>query len=229
LKKWISHEAARRASVIAYAVSSCKRLGIEPTLENFAMPEDAHADVLKMLWGGSVPNVTVRTNAAKSDKQLLGWMEAMRKSVETFANGIKKRRLVTQDGGFIVSLNGVYERCIHLVTSIAEVSTLVMREYVQPFKLADCCIELVWDLEENRGLSQAECHQLIKWALLAHGCTAEDVAPFDEGSVDRGTIRAKKEALAKKLLDGVNIMAQAMQNRKRQNVRSDLTLKKSPL
>jgi hypothetical protein len=120
--------------------------------------------------------------------------------------------LATQEGGFIVSLNDVRERCIHLSTSIATASALVKREYIQPLKLADCCIELVWKLEETHGLSQAECHALIKCALLAHGCTVEDVAPFDDGSVERGTIRAKKEALAKRVLDSVNIMAQVIQN-----------------
>lgn len=222
LKKWANHEAERRASNIAFAASSCKSLGIEPNLQGYSLPEDAHADVLKSLWGGSVPNVMERTHAAKSDNQLFKRMENIKKAVETFANGIEQRnaKVATQDGGFIVSLKDVRERCIHLSTSIATASALIKREYIQPLRLADCCIELVYELEETRGLSQAECHELIKCALLAHGCTDEDVTPFDVYSVDRGTIRAKKEALVKRVLDSVNIMAQVMQNSKRHNVGS---------
>jgi hypothetical protein len=79
-------------------------------------------------------------------------------------------------------------------------------------KLADCCTELVWELEENRGLSQAECHALIKCALLSHGCT--EVAPFDAGAVKRTTIRAKKNAFVKGLQDSYDVISQVFQNPK---------------
>lgn len=222
LKKWTSHEAAQRASAIDFAVNSFKSYGIEPKLKGYSLPEDACADVLKSLWSHSVPNVMERTHAVKSDNQLLKRMENIKKSVEKFVIGIEQRKatLSTQDGGFVVSLSDVRERCIQLSNSIATTLALVKREYMQPLKLADCCIGLVWELEETHGLSQAECHELIKCALLAHGCTDEDVAPFGTGSVDRGTIRAKKEALVKKVLDSANVIAQVMQEIKRQNVGS---------
>jgi hypothetical protein len=158
-------------------------------------------------------------------------MDEMRESVVSFADTIQLRNatLPTQDGGFHLSLHYVRDCCINLAASLATASALVKREYMQPVKFLDCFSKLVWELEEIRDLSQAECHALIKCALLAHGCTGEDVAPFDDRSVDRSTIRANKNALAKKVLDSVNVIAQVMQDIKRQNVGSDAAMKKSPL
>jgi curved DNA-binding protein CbpA len=214
LKKWISNEAARRASAIAFAVSSWKEYGFEPDLKGYSLPKDAKVDVLKRLWGGSVPNVVERSKAVKSDNELVKQMNKTKKSVEKLASEIKQRnaKLATQDGGFIVSLNDMRESCIRLSTYIATASALVKREYIQPLKLADCFVELVYELEEIHRLSQAECHALIQSSLIAHGFALEQATPFDADSVDRGTIRAKKEALTKKVLDSVNIMAQVIQN-----------------
>ena len=221
LKKWISHEAVQRTSAIAFAKDSYKDFGVEPNLKGFAKPEDARADVLRSLWQGSIPNLVERTNTAKSNAQFLAQMKTLKKSVDDFVKVIGKpgATIPTQDGGFHLSLDYVRDCCIHLSASLATASVIVKREYVQPLKLADCCIGLVMHLENTQGLSQAECHDLIKVALLAHGCTEEQVAPFDIGSVDRGSIRAKKEALAKKVLDSANVIAQVMQEIKRQNVR----------
>lgn len=222
LKKWISHETAQRVSTIAFVSKSCKDLGVEPNLKGCAKPEDARGDVLKSLWSGSIPSVEERTRTIKSDKQFLERMEKLQDSAIKFADAIQHRnaKLPTQDRGFTLSLDPVRESCIQLSTSIATASAFVKREYMQPLDLADCCIGLVWELEERHGLSQAECHELIKYALLAHGCTNEQVAPFDIGSVERGTIRNKKEALAKKVLNSANVIAQVMQDIKRQNVGS---------
>lgn len=219
MEKWIRHEAATRNSAIAYQLEFCKKLGVEPNLKGYAKPEDSRADVLNSLWSGSVPNVEERTRAIKSDKQFLESMEQLRNSVDKFASIIQARnaKLRTQDGGFTLTLDPVRESCIQLSTSIATASAFVKREYMQPLKLADCCIGLVWQLEEKHGLAQSESHELIKFALLAHGCTKDQVAPFDDGSVDRGTIRAKKEALVKKTLDSANVIALVMQDIKNQN------------
>ena len=111
--------------------------------------------------------------------------------------------------------------CIALSNSIAETASSIERKYIYPLDLVDCCIGLVWELEELCGLSQAECHALVKCALLAHGCTEEEVSPFDKGSVDRGTIRAKKVAFAKRILDSVNAIAQVRQGNMRNNARSE--------
>lgn len=229
LKKWIAHETAQRASDIAFMVNNCRSLGVEPNLKTYPKPEDARADVMRSLWRGSVPNLNERTLVAKSDVQFLEQMEKLKVSLDSLAKRITRRNatLVTQDGVFHLSLEDVLHRCIHLSTAITTVSALVRREYIQPLKLADCCIALVWELEKKHHLSQAECHELIKHALLAHGCT--ETAPFDIGSVDRGTIRARKEALANKVLDSVNVIAQVMQESKRQNVGSAAPMKKSPL
>jgi hypothetical protein len=222
LEKWVRHEAATRTSAIAFRLEVCKKLGVEPNLKDCAKPENARADVLNSLWRGSVPNVGERTSAIKSDKQFLEAMEKLRDSVVAFAKAIQGReaKLPTQDGGFTLSLDPVRESCIQLSTSIAIASAFVKREYMQPLDLADSCIGLVWQLEERRGLTQAECHELIKYALFAHGCTTEQVTPFDSGSVERGTIRNKKNALGRKVLDSVNVIAQVMQDIKRQNVGS---------
>jgi hypothetical protein len=221
LKKWISHEAVQRTSAIAFAKNSYKDFGVEPNLRGFAKPEDARTDVLRSLWQGSIPDLMERTNTAKSNAQFLAQMKTLKKSVDDFVRVIGKpgATIPTQDGGFHLSLDYVRDCCIHLSASLATASVIVKREYVQPLKLADCCIGLVMHLENTQSLSQAECHDLIKFALLAHGCTEEQVAPFDIGSVDRGSIRAKKEALAKKVLDSANVIAQVMQEIKRQNVR----------
>ncbi len=231
LKKWINSEAAQRASTIAFLINSCKQYGIAPNLNGFARPEDARDDVMKRLWNGSVPNVKERTSAIDSDKRFIKKMDEMRESVVSFTEDIQRRsaQLPTQDGGFYLSLDNVRKSCIHLSALLSTASLLVKREYVQPVRLADCCTELVWHLEAMHGLSQAECHALIKCALLAYGCTKEQVTPFDTRSVKRGTIRAKKEALAKKILEGANVIAQVMQENKRQSVGSDAPMKKSPL
>ena len=228
LRKWISSEAEDRAWLIAFAASCGTAFGSEPDLKHYDKPEDARGYVLKRLWNGSIPNLVERANIAKSDTQFLAQMEKLKDSVDAFAKGIEQRSrwLMTQDRVFPIRLHDVLERCIHLSTSIATASALVKREYIQPLKLADCCTELVLELEENRGLSQAECHALIKCALLSHGCTDEQVAPFDAGAVKRGTIRAKKNAFVKGLQDSYDVISQVFQNPK--HSAPDAAMKKSP-
>ena len=197
LKKWVRSEAESRAFLIAFAVRTGSAFGPEPDLEHYAKPEDARGHVLTKVWHDSIPNVSGRTNIARSDTQFLTQMEKLKESVDSSAKRIEKRGkyLMTQDRVFPIRLHDVLERCIQLSTSIATVSALVKREYIQPLDLADCCTMLVLELEENHGLTQAECHDLIRCALLSHGCTDEQVAPFGTGSVERGTIRAKKTRL----------------------------------
>ena len=210
LKKWIRSEAEDRASLIAFYVRCGTAFGSELDLKHYAKPEDARGDVLKRLWNSSAPNVIERTRATKEDRQFLTQMETLKELVDSFAERIEQRgrRLMTQDRVFPIPLHDVLERCIHLSTSITTVSALVKRKYIQPLTIADCCTELVWELEENHGLSQAECHALIKLALLAHGCKDEQVAAFGAGSVERGTIRAKKNAFVKGMRDSYDVISQ---------------------
>ncbi len=216
LKKWVRSEAEDRAFLIEFAVSTGSAFGPEPDLKHYAKPEDARGYVLKRLWNGSAPNVIERTGATNKDRLFLKRMENLKESVDSFAEGIEQRGrwLMTQDRVFPIRLHDVLEHCIHLSTSIATASALVKRKYIQPLTIADCCTELVWELEENHGLSQAECHALIKVALLAHGCAPEQVTPFGAGSVERGTIRAKKNAFEKGVRDSYDVISEVFQNPK---------------
>jgi hypothetical protein len=229
LKKWVRSEAESRASLIAFAVRTGSAFGPEPDLKHYDKPEDARGYVLKKLWYDSIPNVSERTNIAKSDTQFLTQIEKLKESVDSFAKRIEQRSrwLMTQDRVFPIRLHDVLERCIQLSTSIATVSALVKREFMQPLDLADCCTMLVLELEENHGLTQAECHDLIKCALLSHGCTDEQVAPFGTGSVERGTIRAKKNAFVKGMQDSYDVISQVFQNPKQSA--PNAAMKKSPL
>jgi len=226
LNKWIRSVAEHRASLAAFFVSCDIAFGSEPV--HHAKPEDARGDVLKMLWNGSIPNVIERTDVARSDKQFLEQMEKLKGWVEEFAIKVERRNtfLVSQDRVLPVRLHDVLEACIHLSTSIATVSALVRRKNMQPLKLTDCCRNLVWELETNHGLSQAECHALIKCALRSHGCTPEQVAPFDTGSVQRGTIRAKKAAFIRDVRNSYDVITQVFPTPK-QPV-PDVPMKKSP-
>ena len=67
-------------------------------------------------------------------------------------------------------------------------------------------MSLVINMEDTCGLSQKECHALIECALLAHGCTPEEVTDFAEENVERGTIRAKKEAIRKRFLESLQVI-----------------------
>jgi len=229
LKKWIKSVADDRASLIAFAVSCGTAFGSEYGPKNYAKPEDARGDVLKTLWNSSKPNLGKRIHLAKTDTLLLREMEKLKESVNLISRKIEERNkfIMSQDGVFPVRLHDVYGRCIQLSASITIASALVKREYIQPLDLADCCKALVWELEENHGLSQAECHALIECALLSHGCAKEQVAPFGAGSVERGTIRAKKNAFVKGVRDSYDVIAQVLHNSK-QSV-PDATMKKSPL
>lgn len=209
LKKWIGHEEAQRASNIALIEGNCKRLGVTPNLKGLAKPEDARADVIRSLWIHSAPNVQQRTSAAKTDKLFLKHMEKLKDSVDTFAKGIEKRsaKLMTQDMIFRIPLNDVLKHCIELSSSIHTTSQLAKRKHIYPLDIADCCTGLVLDLEDRRGLSQKQSHALIRCALLAHGCTEEEVSPFNEELVERGTIRAKREALRKSIFESADVIA----------------------
>jgi len=159
LKKWIKSVAEDRASLIAFAVSCGAAFGPEYGPKNYAKPEDARGDVLKTLWNGSKPNVGKRIHLAKTDTLFLREIEKLKRSVNSISKRIEERNkfIMSQDRVFPVRLHDVYDRCIQLSASITIASALVKREYIQPLDLADCCKALVWELEENHGLSQAEC------------------------------------------------------------------------
>jgi hypothetical protein len=68
-------------------------------------------------------------------------------------------------------------------------------------------MSLVLEMEDRCGLTQRECHGLIRCALLAHGCTPEQVTLLNEELVERGTIGAKKEALREKVLKSAQFLS----------------------
>lgn len=209
LKKWIRHEENYRASTIAFTEDQFKAKGLDmPNLEQLPQPKDAHADVMRSLWIGSAPNVEERNSAAKTDNHLLKHMEQLEDSINEFTKRLQTRgkKLATQDRFFEIPLDGLLQLCTQLSSSLRMVSILAKRKYIYPLDIADCCMSLVLELEDRRGISQRECHALIRCALIAHGCTPEQAAPFGEDSVERGTIAAKKESLRQKCLKSVDIL-----------------------
>lgn len=229
LEKWIKSVEEDRASLIAFAVSCATAIGSEYGPKNYAKPEDARGDVLRTLWNGSKPNLAERIHLAQSDTLFLREIDALKDSVNSISKKIEERNkfIMSQDRVFPIRLNDVHDRCTQLSASISIASALAKRKYIQPLDLADCCKELVLELEENHGLSQAECHALIECSLLSHGCTPEQVAPFGAGSVEKGTIRAKKNAFVKGMQGSYDTMMRVW-HKSKQTV-PDPLMKKSPL
>jgi hypothetical protein len=203
------------ASNIAFYKNSAKSHGVDPTnptyitgLKSLQMPEDERADSIRRLWYKSAPNVEERNRAASDLAQLLKQMEQLADSVKELGIRLQSQRsmLMTQDGFFEIPLTGMPELCITLSSSLRKSATLARRKYIYPIDIADCCTPLVFEMEDRCGLSQKECHALIRCALLAHGCTEDEVRPFDEELIDRGTIGAKKEALIAKVLKSANYL-----------------------
>lgn len=210
LKKWIRHGEAQRAANIALVENHCKSLRVDPpNLKGLPRPEDTRSDLIRRLWFDSAPNLEERTRATKADNQFLKQMEKLKDSAEALTKSLQSRRpkLLTQDRFFEIPLDPVLRNCIQLSNSIRAASALVKRTHIYPMDVADCCIELVIEMEDRSGLSKRDCHALIKCALLAHGCTPNQVAQFDEELIERGTIGAKKESLKRKLFKSADIIS----------------------
>ena len=224
MKKWVRHAEARRASNIAFVENNCKRIGLDhPNLEDMAKPDDAKAYLMEQLWLQSTPNVEAnmeeRTRAMKEGAPLVEEMEKL----AIFADEVAKKLqscgaiMKTKSGYYDVSLDGVIQHCIQLSSLIRKTSYSIKEEALDPIKpgrsnnpyplhIADCCMSLVIDMEDTCGLSQKECHALIACALRAHGCTPEEVTDFAEENIERGTIRAKKEAIRRRVLESLQVI-----------------------
>jgi hypothetical protein len=219
LKKWIAHEEAQRTSNIEFMVNNCKSLGVEPNLEKFAKPEDVKTDLMRRLWFESAPNVEERTRDLNDDIFLVEDMEKLAIYADDVVEKLRSSgaKVRTQSGYLEVPLDSVIQNCIQLSSSIRKTSYCFRERLIDPIsidkkklpypsKIADCCMSLVISLEDRCRLSQPESHELIKHALLAHGCTLKEVTDFAEENVGRGTIRAKKEAIRKKFQESLQVI-----------------------
>jgi hypothetical protein len=210
LRKWIAQEDAVRTSTIALTRQHLESHGIEPSgLSRLPQPHTVRGDLMQRLYHESVPNVQERTRAKELDKTFLIGMNKLARSADKLINEVRDRdvKLWTQDGFFTIPLDGVLQHCIQLSQSIRVVSGLVKRTHIYPTRIADCCMSLVLEMEDRCGLSQRECHALIRIALLAHGCTEDEVKDFNEELTERGTIGGKKESLREKVLKSVDILS----------------------
>lgn len=140
-------------------------------------------------------------------------IEKLAKSADELVALLEERgaTLWSQDDTFEIPLAGVLQCCIQLSASIRFVSPQVKRPHIYPLDIADCCILLVLQMEDRDGLTEQDCHALIRCALQAHGCDDDEVTRFfGEGSVTKGTIGAKKTAFRQKLLKSADIRALAI-------------------
>ena len=212
LTKWVRDEEAGRKSYIVEVECELQRRGSGLSgLKILPQPENARADLMRRLYRESVPNVEERTRAREENKATLKQMEKLARSADKLIALLEKRgrSIWSQDDTFRIPLAGVIQSCIQLSASIRFVSPQVKRPNIYPLDIGDCCTLLVLQMENKNGLTEKECHALIRCALVAHGCDKDEVARFfGEGSVGRGTIGAKKTAFRQKLLKSANILAE---------------------
>lgn len=219
LTMWIAHVEAQRLSNIAFVENHYRSIGIEPNLNGLDKSEDVKADVMRRLWSESVPDMKERTRALNNDIFLVEKMEELAKRVDDVVTKLQSHRptMSTKSGYLEIPLDRVMQHCVQLSSSIHKVTYSFREKLIDqnnvaknklpyPFDIADSCLPLVFEMEETYGIPQRECHELIKCALRAHGCTREEASVFDGENVQRGTIRAKKEATKKKIIDSLNIM-----------------------
>lgn len=211
-RRWEKSEDVGRKAYIAEIERELQSRGIGVSgLKLLPQPENARADLMRRLYRESVPNVEERTRARAKDKETLKRMEKLAKSADKLVALLEKRgtSIWSQDETFKIPLAKVLQSCVQLSSSIRFVSPQVKRSHVYPLDIADCCTLLVLRMEDRNGLTERECHALIRCALVAHGCDRDEVAEFfGEGSVGRGTIGAKKMAFRQKLLKSANILAE---------------------
>lgn len=211
-RRWIKCEDARRKAYIAEIAHELGSRGIGVSgLKLLPQPENARADLMRRLYRDSVPNVQERTRARVANKKTLADMEKLAKSVDRLIALFEKRgpNIWSQDETFKISLTRVLQSSIRLSSSIRFVIPQIKRSHIYPLDIADCCTLLVMQLEDRNGLTERECHALIRCALVAHGCDKDVVAElFGEGSVERGTIGAKKTAFRQRLLKSAAILAE---------------------
>ena len=209
LNKWIGNEEANRVANIARVESVLKNRGLDPgNSKKLPQPEDTRSDLMQWLWSGSAPNMEERTRAADEDNELLKQIEQLADSAKELGARLQSRStpFFAQDRLFEIPLTGLPKDCLELSSSLRKVSILARRKHIYPRRIADCCMSLVFEMEDRSTLSPKECHALIRCALLAHGCTPTEVSPFDEEFIERGTIGAKKEALRAKVLKSANLL-----------------------
>jgi hypothetical protein len=208
--KWKKSEEQYRRSIIEMSDRNLLSHGIDPAirLNQLPQPEDAREDLLECLYRDSVPNVRERTRAREQGKETLKQMEKLANAADKLVARLKEQgsTLCTQDDFFQIPLAGVFQSCLQLSASVRSVSPLVKRKYVYPLDIADCCMSLVLVMEDRCGLSQAECHSLVRFALLAHGCTTDEVSMFEKEFTESGTIGSKKESLRDKAIKSANIL-----------------------
>jgi hypothetical protein len=210
--KWIKKEESYRSASMTHAEDVLKSIRGESTnICKLPPPQNARAHVLQRLYRESVPNIKERTDLENKDKRFLKQMEELADSADELVTKLSKRgatSLKTQDGCFEVPLYPLLLSCQELSDLIRVISQLIERKHVYPIDIADCCMSLVVELENHCGASQRECHDLIRIALLAHGCDQDQVERFfDPANVGRGTIRGKKESLQKKLRESVGMLS----------------------
>ena len=211
-KRWIKSENARRKAYITDIERELRSRGIGTSgLTLLPQPENTRADLMRRLYRESVPNIEERTRARAEDKKTLAEMERLAKSADKMAAHLEMRgnSISSQDETFKISLARVLQSSKQLSSSIRFACPQIKRLHIYPLDIADCCTLLVMRLEDSNGLTEKECHALVRCALVAHGCEKDEVAEFfGEGSVGRGTIGAKKTAFRRKLLNSANILAE---------------------
>lgn len=210
LKKWIEHEKAARASIKASFEQLYKHEGRDPSsIKGLSAPEDAPADVRRWLYRDSIPNVEERTRAAKDDKLILKQMEKLAADADKLVSRLETRggNLSTQDGFFQIPMAKLLENSRQLSSSIRTASRLVKRSHIYPVRIVDCCIALFIELEDSCGLTQRESHDLIRLALLAHGCSDAEAAQFNPERAKDSTVGYKKDAVKKQVIDSANILS----------------------
>ncbi|WP_109486012.1 hypothetical protein [Occallatibacter savannae] len=217
LQKWVQNEKRQREANIAQFNRAIEHHGLtqeaaKKLLDDREKPDSARTDLIERLYRESNPVEVKSSPLSKSDMQLISRMKRLAQEIEAFAIQIDKgpQTLSTQDGFFEVTIGALRNPCLGLSSLLSQQVDRILRPYTQAPDIIDRCLPLIFVMEDRAGLSQRECHDLIRIALLAHGCGHAEVAPFAErresDSISRGTIRNRKRSTKQDFFDSIHTM-----------------------